>query len=295
MHHIHHKIVRSFLDKQQSKFSLDDIASARAKFEKASKSIFKLPIKYVKDIHINSNLSIRIYKKHLDDKVNPTVIYFHGGGFVLGSTDSHDDVCRYICKYSGATVISVNYRLAPEFVYPNPIIDGDTVLQWVKINHLKEQLDVSNTYLAGDSAGGQIALELAVQAKYRLKGLILIYPTLGPNIDTPSKRKYSKGHFLTLNLLEEFWQIYLNGQQYADLEDKMLINLPNTLIIGAEKDILRDEGANLATRLQAINVPVDYKCYSNMLHGFMQYPRIAGDKTQAFKKIAQFIRSNTTS
>lgn len=226
-------------------------------------------------------------------KLSP-LLYFHGGGFVLGSTDSHDDVCRYICKYSGATVISVNYRLAPEFDYPTPIIDGGRVLDWVKANSLTEQLDVSNIYLAGDSAGGQIALKLAAQAKYRLKGLILIYPTLGPNIDTPSKRKYSKGHFLTLNLLEEFWKIYLNGQKYKELEDKMLINLPHTLIIGAEKDILRDEGANLATRLQAINVPVDYKCYSNMLHGFMQYPRIASDKTQAFKKIALFIKRNVT-
>ncbi len=134
------------------------------------------------------------------------VIYFHGGGFALGSIDSHDSVCRSIAKSVDCVVLSVEYSLAPEATYPVPVRQGLEVVRWLRHDMVLEDVDTSSIFLAGDSAGGNIALAMAVNPRLdcKPKGLVMIYPALDPRLATKSMEQYATGHFLTKGMLVEF-------------------------------------------------------------------------------------------
>jgi acetyl esterase len=195
-------------------------------------------------------------------------------------------------------VVSVEYSLAPESLYPTPVKEGLEVLDWLNHFGAKEGLDNSNVFLAGDSAGGNIVLNMATDPTLHstLKGLVLIYPSLDPTLSTKSMQQFATGHFLTKSMLVEFWGLYEGDKGLYQLPtDTALKDLPPTLLIAAEKDVLRDEGFDFAEKLRSFNKDVEYECYSDMLHGFMQFPKIASKKVQAFGRIAAFISKHSSS
>ena len=295
---LRYKLTKTYLTKATQKFTLDDIAAARKLFDNASSSGPTRKILSVEDISATAaSVELRIYRDNVSNDNLPVVVYFHGGGFALGSIKSHDSICRSICKYSNCVVVSVGYSLAPEAPYPTPINEGLNVLQWLQRNAKKQGIDNSLIYLAGDSAGGSIAVKIASDPRLQtpLKGLILIYPTLDPKLTTESMQQYATGHFLTKSLLRQFWELYQSGATvYRPLTRPELTLLPPVLVIAAEKDVLRSEGIDFVEDLQSLGKEVDYECYSDMLHGFVQFPRFVSKKTKVFKRIAAFIGQHSS-
>ena len=295
---LRYKLTKAYLTKAAQKFTLDDIGAARKLFDSTSNSIYKRKITSVKDIAATGDMGVRLrlYRDNVSSEKLPIVAYFHGGGFVLGSINSHDSICRSICKYSNCVVVSVEYSLAPEARYPTPINEGLEVLQWLQQNANKENIDTSQVYLAGDSAGGNIVVKVATDPKLHtsLKGLILIYPTLDPTLSTESMRQYATGHFLTKAILSELWDLYQNGgHTYQPPTKAEMQLLPPVLVIAAEKDILKSEGRNFAEELRALGKGASYECYTDMLHGFVQFPRFVSKKVEVFKRVAEFITGHS--
>lgn len=285
----HHEIARAYLNKSTRSFSFDDIEGARRKFETMSKTQKGPRVKYVKDIIVSDeSINVRVYRNSLEKL--PVIVFFHGGGFVLGSIDSHDSVARFICKYTGCVVASVNYGLAPKYKYPVQNRQGQQVVNWLIKNGETQNIDTSKIFLAGDSAGGAILLEVAMAMGAIFSGLILVYPAVDPRLNTKSMQKYGRNHFLTKDMLVNFWDLYgVDKNTYWPPANSKLIALPPTLIITGEKDVLKDEGHDLADKLAVLNVPVTYKCYADMLHGFLQFPGVISKKKQAFAQINEFV------
>ena len=128
----------------------------------------------------------------------------------------------------------------------------------------------------------------------KLKGLVLIYPALDPRLGTKSMEQYATGHFLTKQMLVEFWDLYLaNGHKYELPNEPELRLLPSVLVIAAEKDVLKDEGLEFVDRMHNAGKKVEYECYDDMLHGFVQFPKIASRKVRVFKRISLFISCNS--
>lgn len=296
---LRYKLTKAYLTKATQKFTLDDISAARKLFDNASSSMYKRKITSVKNVTTtgDAGIGLRIYRDTRSSDKLPVVVYFHGGGFALGSVNSHDSICRSICKYSNCVVVSVEYSLAPEAPYPTPINEGLEVLQWLQQNGVKQNIDTNQIYLAGDSAGGSIAIKIASDPRLHtaLKGLILIYPTLDPTLSTESMQQYATGHFLTKSMLRQFWELYQSGEStYQPLTKLELRLLPPVLVIAAEKDVLRSEGLDFVKELRTLGKEVDYECYSDMLHGFVQFPRLISKKTKVFKRIAAFIGQHSS-
>ncbi|MDB5169082.1 MAG: alpha/beta hydrolase [Candidatus Saccharibacteria bacterium] len=292
---LRHKLTQTYLTRATRKFTLSDLQQARKWFDTASNNKVKLKVRTVKDLTTTNGIRLRYYRNNATNNKLPVVLYFHGGGFALGSIESHDSVCRYLAKFTDCIVLSVEYSLAPEATYPVPIEQGLAVVKWLQSSDEIEDAERSSIFLAGDSAGGNIALAMAVNPKLdcKLKGLVLIYPALDPRLATQSMEQYSTGHFLTKQMLVKFWSLYLtNGHKYALPTKSELKLLPPVLVIAAEKDVLKDEGLEFVEQMYAAGKEVEYECYDEMLHGFVQFPRVASRKVKAFRRIAKFVHSN---
>ena len=288
---LRHHITKAFIGNATVRFDLTDMTAARKRFDAASSNKLKLRIKSVQDTSTDNGIKLRVYRDSVITVKLPVIVYFHGGGFSLGSIESHDSVCRYLAKFTECAVISVEYGLAPESVYPAPVDEGLQVLKWLQQTKDLDFIDVSRVFLAGDSAGGTIALGMATSSKLEsvLKGMVLIYPALDPKQATQSMELYATGHFLTKSLLKELWTMYLAGKRYITPTDSALKNLPPILVIAADKDVLRDEGLEFVEKLRSLGKGVEYVCYADMLHGFVQFPKIASSKVKAFQRIGAFI------
>lgn len=294
---LRHKVTKTYLTQATRKFTLSDIQQARQWFDSASSNKLKLKVKTVKNLTTTNGIKLRYYRNNATNNKLPVVLFFHGGGFALGSIESHDSVCRYIAKFTECVVLSVEYSLAPEATYPVPVREGLEVVKWLRNNNELEDVDSSSIFLAGDSAGGNIALAMAVDPKLdcKLKGLVLIYPALDPRLATKSMEQYATGHFLTKQMLVEFWGLYLtNEHKYALPTKSELKLLPPVLVIAAEKDVLKDEGLAFVEQMYAAGKEVEYECYDDMLHGFVQFPRVASRKVKACQRIAEFVHKHST-
>lgn len=206
-------------------------------------------------------------------------LYFHGGGWVLNNIDTHDDVCRRLAAASSHKVVSVDYRLAPEHPYPAAVEDGYATLEWVVEHAADLQIDPARIAVAGDSAGGNIAAALCLMARDRGGPKILhqslIYPITDCDMTRPSYIENAEGYFLTTSQMHWFWDHYCPDVQrreepYASPIRGDLTGLPPALVMTAEYDPLRDEGAAYATALKAAGVPVTYSCFAGLIHAFVR-------------------------
>jgi acetyl esterase len=246
-------------------------------------------------------IPIRIYAiEH--GGLRPALVYFHGGGFVFGNLDTHDAVCRSIAKESGAVVISVDYRLAPEHKFPAAVDDSHAATLWVAANAERLGIDASRIAVGGDSAGGNLAIVVAMRCRDAggpaLAAQVLIYPVTDvSSFETASHRELAEGYFLTRTAMDWFTGHYLASPdqkrhpEASPLLAPNLSGLPPALVITAEFDPLRDEGEAYAERLRQAGVPVTVTRYPGMIHAFVSMHGVLTDGRLAIKEIAEFTRS----
>jgi acetyl esterase len=209
----------------------------------------------------------------------PVLIYFHGGGWVLGDIETHDPLCRVLANRSGCAVLSVDYRLAPEHKFPAAVEDAVAVARYVAASGAAWGIDGSRIALGGDSAGGNLATVVALTLRDAggpaLRLQLMLYPATDFSMDAPSHREFANGYMLTRERMQYFSDCYLRGTQdvsdwrASPLKATDVSRLPPALIITASHDPLRDEGKAYADRLNASGVRATYRCYDGMIHGFM--------------------------
>ncbi|MCK1516311.1 alpha/beta hydrolase [Bradyrhizobium sp. 190] len=228
----------------------------------------------------------------------PVLLYMHGGGFVVGSLDSHQPLCRGLAEDSGAAVLSVGYRLAPEHRFPTAFEDAVDALAWIGREGLAAGIDASRVAVGGDSAGGTLAAALAIEAKAN-RSLpqpvlqVLAYPGLNSRQTSNSYERYGSGYLLERSTVDWFFRQYLRDDsdrddwRFAPLAAKDLSGLPPALIVLAEYDPLVDEGRDYAARLRAAGVPVDLQIYPGMIHEFLRMGNVVADALQARAAIGQ--------
>ena len=222
-------------------------------------------------------IPIRVYTP-AGEGPKPVIVYFHGGGWVIGELDTVDNPLRRIANRTGAVVVSVDYRLAPEHVYPAAFDDSYAATAWVAEHAAELGGDPERIAVSGDSAGGNLAAAVAIAARDRqgprLAAQLLIYPVTDFDFTTESYEQNGEGYLLTKGSMQWFWAHYLGAQDLgkdpyacpARADD--LAGLPPAFIATAEFDPLRDEGEAYAANLRIAGVDVTAKRYDGMLHGF---------------------------
>jgi acetyl esterase len=243
----------------------------------------------------SQDIPIRIYYPMEEQSSYPALVFYHGGGWVIGNIESHDNVCRALTNLANCLTISVDYRLAPEHKFPAAVDDSYAAVQYV-YDHAEEfQVDQSRIAVGGDSAGGNLAAVISNLAKDRNSPSIcfqlLIYPStnLGGEA-TISMVENSEGYFLTKGAMEWFKDCYLNGEE--DKQNNLVTpalyhdfsGLPSALVITAEYDPLRDEGENYGKLLAAAGVDVDCARYEGVIHGFVSMASVIDKGIQALEK-----------
>jgi acetyl esterase len=230
-----------------------------------------------------ASIPIRVYRPVDDDTFTGAVMFFHGGGFVIGDLDTHDAVCRELCVGTGCTVIAVDYRLAPEHRFPAAVEDCWDATRWV-VDHADElHIDPARLVVAGDSAGGNLAAVIALLARQHggpdLALQVLVYPAVdGADGGWQSRVDNAEGYLLTAAQMDWFVDHYVpsvtlrNDWRVAPLRAASHDGLAPALVITAEFDPLRDEGAAYAAALQASGVPVQHSLYDGAIHVFFQLP-----------------------
>lgn len=232
----------------------------------------------------------------------PIVIFFHGGGFVIGGLDSHDALCRQLCQASNCLVISVEYRLAPEHKFPAAPDDCLAATLWIRENATALGGDPARMALAGDSAGGNLAivtaLRLAAMGQSQVRALCAMYPVTDHcRSGRASYAERGKGMGLTSEAMIWFWDHYLATPADAEhphaspLRAPELRALPPTYVITAEFDPLRDEGGAFAKRAANEGVPIVHRHYGDMNHGFLSWAGLIDRSSQALEDAARWIRS----
>lgn len=226
----------------------------------------------------------RIYQPHrVGDHREPlpVVVYFHGGGFVFCDLDSHDGFCRAMCKGTGSVVVSVDYRLAPEFRAPAAADDAFAATTWAIENAADLGGDPNRVVTMGDSAGGNLATVACLMVRDAGHPLpaaqILLYPVIDPSCDSPSAREYATGYFNTVAAMKWYWQQYLpeDGRipeptgHVAPLTAGSLAGLPPAIVVTAGLDPLASEGRTYAEALRRDGVSVLHREYGGLFHGFL--------------------------
>jgi acetyl esterase len=263
-----------------------------------------IQIKKVTDKNIqgrHGTIPVRIYD-NLGTPNQTTIVFFHGGGFVVGDLESHDYVCRHLCKQNQAVVIAVDYRLAPEFKFPFALEDAYDATKWVQNNITEINGNKEKIIVMGDSAGGNLAAGVSIQARdlgeLKIAGQILIYPWVDATFNHPSYKENGEGYLLTQKNLDFFDLQYVpNGVEKKDptlspIFTKDFKNLPIAFIATAQYDPLRDEGYEYAKLLKKEGVQTQYIEYKNMVHGFFNIPKIGEEAMQCYKDVNQFIATN---
>lgn len=226
-------------------------------------------------------VSIRIVKPKGSKEKLPALMYFHGGGWILGNAFTHDRLVRELAVGAKIAVVFVNYTPTPEARYPQANEEAYAATKWVKENGASIGLNTTRLAVGGDSVGGNMAIAVTLMAKER-KGpkidfQLLFYPVTDAGFDTTSYQQFANGHFLTLNAMVWFWNQYAPNKAdraqitasplRADIEQ--LKGLPEALIITAENDVLRDEGEAYAKKLNAAGVKVTATRYIGTIHDFV--------------------------
>jgi acetyl esterase len=227
----------------------------------------------------DGEIPIRVYTPDVTDASRPLpiLVYYHGGGWVIGSIETHDNTCRALANLTPCIVVSVEYRLAPEFRFPAGLEDCYAATQWVAEHGSELGGDPTRLAVGGDSAGGNLAAAVSLLARERggpkIAYQLLIYPVTDSTNDTPSHREMGTGYGLTQDGMVYFWELYVSDPAHAT--DPLaavlradLAGLPPAMVITAEFDPLRDEGDAYAEKLKAAGVPVEHVAYPGQIHGF---------------------------
>lgn len=256
------------------------------------------------DYKINSTIPVRLYKPKSEvssANLLPVVMYFHGGGWVLGDIETHDALCRRLCHESRSAIVSVGYRLAPENAFPAPFDDCYVATDYISTHGGDWNLDASRLIVAGDSAGANLAAGVAIKARNiqgpKILAQVLLYPALDPGCDSASFDQFPQGYGLTKADMLWFWKAYLGNHKpnaySAPLNADSFASLPKTLIVTAQYDVLRDDGEQFARKLELAGVAVSHHRYEKMIHGFVHFSGAIDVGKIATTRIAQWIKRVT--
>jgi len=242
-------------------------------------------------------------KMETKNKTTPAMLYFHGGGWVLSTIAMHTRLCEKLSALLGIPILSVEYRLAPEHRFPTAAEDAYDSLAWLHEHADEFMINRDAVYVMGSSAGGNLAAVISLMSRDRkgpkIRGQILNYPVTDTDMSTESYKQYEEGPILTKKDMEFFIDTYrskeddINHPYFAPMLASTHENLPDALIITAEYDPLRDEGAAYAEKLRSAGVPVTYHLCRQTIHGFLVYPGAEGVKDTE-RLISEFIERDAT-
>jgi acetyl esterase len=286
--------------------SLEPAAARKAMQEMPSINAPLAPVAKVENRAIPGpygEIPLRIYTP-LGEGPFPILVFFHGGGWVLGGLDEYNSICHTLTNRAGCIVVSVDYHLAPEYKFPVAPDDCYTATQWVAKHAREIDGDPTRIALGGDSAGGNLTAVVAQIARDQhtphIIFQLLIYPATNFTADTDSMKENGKGYFLTTDDMNYFAHHYLRNEEdkinplASPMLAKDLSSLPPALIITAEFDPLRDEGELYGKRLQEADVPVIIHRYEGAIHGFVSMAPILAQGQQALDECSEALRHTFT-
>ena len=246
----------------------------------------------------HGDIPVRIYIPEETTPL-PVLVYFHGGGWVVGNLETCDVALRAIARRAGCAIVSVDYRLSPENKFPVPLEDGFAGTEWVATHGHDAGLDPSRVAVGGDSAGGNMAAAVTLMARERgapeIVYQVLIYPVIDLNFDTESYKRLANGYGLTRTAMQWYWGHYLasadqGGSPLASLSLADVSGVPPALVITAEYDPLLDEGEAYARKLEAAGVDARLSRYEGIVHGFLRHGASFDASHRAYDEIAITLR-----
>jgi acetyl esterase len=286
-----------------------DVGIARAQLRKLARSVTAAIAVGVRDLTVTGAagpLRARHYAPGEPDGaegLRPLLVFFHGGGFVIGDIETHDALCRLICRDAEVHVLSVDYRLAPEHKAPAAVEDAYAAYRWA-VAHVGELgADPARIAVGGDSAGGNLATVVAQLARIQGAPLpafqLLIYPVTNFSTGTRSKTLFADGFFLTKKDIDWFDAHYLGGAAIDASDPRSsplladdLSGLPPALVVTAGFDPLRDEGNQYAEAMAAAGVPVDHRQFGSLVHGFANFFPLGGGSASATAELVSALRAH---
>ncbi len=257
--------------------------AVRAKVEELSAAARppRPPELKVEDRSIQGGVRVRLYRHQGAEAPMPALVYFHGGGWVVGSIDTHDGVAAAFARDLKGLVVSVDYRLAPEHPFPAGLEDCYAATRWVAAEAKALGVDPARIAVGGDSAGGTLAAGVTFLARDRggpkLAFQVLNYPVTDCNLNTLSYIELADGPLLRRSAMAWYWQHYVGGDGYtrnplaAPLQQDDLTGLPPALVTAAEYDCLRDEAACYAAKLARAGVATEYRLAPGLIHGYLRF------------------------
>lgn len=273
------------------------VYAVREQFRQDMKALrIGFPVRDVQELTlpgVAAPLRARCYQPAVRDALPILLVYFHGGGFVMGDLDTHDDACRLLCQESGMPVLAVDYRLAPEHPFPAAVEDAEAAVRWALAH--KPQLGVEVVAIGGDSAGANLAAVTAqalARSEQSLLAQLLIYPSTDRATARPSHQRFGRDYFLSQKERDLFYHSYLAGQPLdADPRVSPLLNrepgaLPAAVLVTAGFDMLRDEGEAYADHLRCSGTPVELMRFERLGHGFINLASAHTESKMALCQIA---------
>lgn len=258
------------------------------------------------DVAIAEGLKGRVYRPQGTAAALPLIVYLHGGGWAVGSVESHDPFCRLLCGEAGVMILAVEYRLAPEHPFPAALEDTVAAFRWAAENAQSLGANARRLALGGDSAGANLAAVAANRIfaagdAVRPAALMLLYPVMDhPSAGHASYRERGTGCGLEASLMEKFWELYAahvspENAEISPLRMRELPALPPALVATAEYDPLRDEGIAYAEKLESAGVKVTRMHAADMHHNFPVHPGTVmrfRQSREALKEIAGWVKSS---
>jgi len=229
----------------------------------------------------------------------PLLIYYHGGGWVIGDLDTHDDICRKLAREARCDVIAVDYRLAPEHPAPAAVDDCIAATKWIIANAKSLGIDPTRVAIGGDSAGGNLSAIVAMHSGEKPVFQLLVYPATDMRMGQQSHKDNAQGYLLTADSMKWFIGHYLQGDEKKKLDPRVspilssdadLKKSPPTLVITAEFDPLRDEGEEYAAKLASLGVPTSTVRFHGQIHAFFGMSELLDDAAAAISLSASYLR-----
>lgn len=282
------EMLRKFLAEQNAKplvnFNQLDAVEFRQAFpERFAEGTYQQNVNKI-DIEINltgNKIFARLYKPFNAIGTLPVLVYFHGGGFVIGTPTLSDSICEGLAYGAQCVVVSIDYRLAPEHPFPAGLQDAFEALNWVYHNAAALGIDPERIAVGGNSAGGNFAAVLAQASPDVVPTLchqVLLFPVVNYGFDSASAREYAQGFFLSRDMMQWFWETYVPGHYdkndalISPLQAHQLKEVCSATIVTAQYDILRDDAHAYAEKLKQSGVPVTLKCWNDSIHDFILMP-----------------------
>lgn len=278
----------------------DQRATIKAMFripESQLEAVAKVEDKVVDGRH--GSINIRLFSPTNEGPL-PVIVYFHRGGWVYGSIEESEMICRRLANETGAIVAAVEYRLSPEHKFPIPLEDCYDAAQWIATNAPSFLGDSNKVFVCGESAGGNLAAAVALMIretkKFTVAGQLLMYPILTSDLKQEHYDSSPDKSLLSYGNMQFFWNMYLSSPEEghsplaSPLKSGDFADLPPCFIVTAQHDALKHEGACYAEALQNSGVAVESKCYVGVIHGFLDLPLADSVKQEAVLDIAAWIK-----